>query len=179
MTRTRFASLALAAPVFCALALSGCGSSSGLTTAALTGTPAPAAQAAPVNDPTARALQVGATSARASRCGFYFDPGKLRSQFLAAEQALGASPEQMQKVQREYDYTRAAVAEAVAKQPAYCSDEQTNQIKADLNRHLAGDFTPAVKKEQPSEGLFGALSGSSSGPKPFRGTFDDITGQVQ
>ena len=78
-----------------ALLLAGCGSSS-LTTASLTGGGAQPAQAAaapaapPPSDPTSRALQVGATSARAVRCGFYFDPARLKASFLASEMATGA-----------------------------------------------------------------------------------------
>ena len=75
-----------------ALVLAGCSSSGGLTTASLMGggnaSEASASAAAPAgpppSDPTSRTLQVAATSARATRCGFYFDPERLKSSFLAA-----------------------------------------------------------------------------------------------
>jgi len=163
-----------------AVLLTGCGGSSGTVTGSLFGSSnaAPVALSAPVVDPTARAVQVGATSARASRCGFYFDPGKLKQRFLQSEATLGATPEQMQKIEKEYDYIRAAVAASTAKQPDYCTDTQAATIKADLNRHMAGDFTPAPKKAEEGGGFFGGPVPSNA-PKPFQGTFDDITGKVQ
>lgn len=36
-------------------------------------------------DPLARPIQVGWTSARATHCGFIFNPDQLRSNYLAAE----------------------------------------------------------------------------------------------
>jgi hypothetical protein len=180
----RTPSLAIAAAT---LLLAACGSSGGLTTASLIGggeaTPATTAAAAPASpppsDPTSRAVQVGATSARAVRCGFYFDPNKLKSNFLAAEAAQGASPEQLQKIEREYEYIRLSVAQKLAGEADYCSEAKAREIKADLTRHLAGDYTPPVKKEAPQEGVFaGLLDGGSSQQKPFKAdTFWDHTGR--
>lgn len=150
-----------------ALLLAGCSGSGGLTTAALTsGGGQETAQAAPVSsapagpppsDPTSRAVQVGATSARAARCGFYFDPEKLKANFLAAEMAQGAGPEQLQKIEREYEYVRLSVAKKIADEANYCDKLKTKEIKEDLNRHLAGDFTPRPKKEESQQGLFAGL----------------------
>lgn len=180
-----------------ALLLAGCGSSS-LTTASLTGgnQPAQAAvdPAAPANaaapagpppsDPTSRALQVGATSARAVRCGFYFDPAKLKASFLAAESAAGTSPDQLQRIEREYEFTRLSVAKKIAEEADYCSEVKTQEIKRDLSRHLAGDFTPPPKKEQPNQqgGFFADLmDGSSSSEKEqFKAdTFFDKLGRTR
>jgi len=36
-------------------------------------------------DPLARPIQVGWTSARATHCGFIFDPNQLRANYMAAE----------------------------------------------------------------------------------------------
>lgn len=164
-----------------ALALAGCSGSSALTTASLTGGGnGPAAAAAPAgpppSDPTSRALQVAATSARATRCGFYFDPQKLKSSFLAAEAAQGAGPEQLQKIEREYDFTRASVAKKIAEDPGYCSDLKTQEIKRDLNRHLAGDFTPTPKKPEKQEGLLAGLLDEPVEKKPWKADefFDDL-----
>src|SRR3989304_9344986 len=52
------------------------------------------------NDPLARPIQVGWTSARASHCGFIFDPDQLRSNYLASEAQAGGTPGQMQKIVR-------------------------------------------------------------------------------
>ena len=57
-------------------------------------------------DPLARPIQVGWTSARASYCGFVFNPDQLRADFLASEARLGVPPEQMSKIEHSYDYTR-------------------------------------------------------------------------
>ncbi|MCL4766867.1 MAG: hypothetical protein KJZ80_11575 [Hyphomicrobiaceae bacterium] len=157
----------------CGLMLAGCSGSGGLTTAALIGgggpTEAAAPAAPPPSDPTSRAVQVGATSARAARCGFYFDPGRLKTSWLAAEAAQGATPEQLQKVEREYEYIRLSVAKKTAGEADYCTDGKAREIKSDLNRHLAGDFTPPVKKQEAKDGvLAGLLDGSSSESKPFK-----------
>lgn len=155
-----------------ALLLAGCSGSGGLTTASLMGGGAPAqaaAPAAPPSDPTARAVQVGATSARATRCGFYFDPSRLKTSFLAAEAARGATPEQLQKIEREYEYVRLSLAKQTAGEADYCTKAKASEIKSDLNRHLAGDFEPPVKKEEAQGGLLAGLAdGGSSESKPFK-----------
>ena len=163
-----------------ALLLAGCGSS-GLTTASLTGGSEPAQAAAapagpPPSDPTSRAVQVGATSARAVRCGFYFDPAKLKASFLAAESAGGLAPEQLQKTEREYEYIRLSVTKKIGEDKDYCTEAKAREIKGDLNRHLAGDFTPPVKKEQVQEGFLAGLMDGGSESKPFKADkfFDDL-----
>jgi hypothetical protein len=150
------------------LALTGCGSATPLTTASLMGgnSPPPAA-AAPVNDPQSRAIQVGATSGRATRCGFYFDAAKLKANFMAAEMAQGSSPEQLQRTEREYDHIRAAVIKAAASDAEYCSSSKTKEIETDLNRHLAGDFTPSAKPVKKEAGGFDLFGGSEE-TKPWR-----------
>ncbi len=169
-----------------ALLVAGCSGSGGLTTASLTGgggEAAPAAAAAPPapppSDPTSRALQVGATSERATRCGFYFDPAKLKANFLAAEAAAGASPEQLQKIEREYEYVRLSVGKKASEEKDYCTEAKAREIKSDLTRHLAGDFTPPVKKEQAEEGIFAGLLDNSKSEKPFKpGEFFDDLGRT-
>jgi hypothetical protein len=157
------------------IALPGCGGSSSLTTAGLQTAPAPA------SDPTARALQVGAVSARATRCGFYFDPVKLKASFLAAELRQGAADQHLQRIEREYEFTRLTIAGKIAKEPDYCSDHTAALIKADLARHLAGDFTPNPPKAQAQDnGVLAALADLGSGDtKPFSSdTFYDETGEA-
>jgi hypothetical protein len=133
----------LAVAVF--LALTGCsGGSSGLTTGSLFGS----SEAKPVTDErTERALQVAATSARATKCGYNFDPAKLRQAYLTYETAQGATPEQLAKVERAYDYTRTSISEKIGKAEDFCSEEKTKIIKADLTRHLTGDFSAPKKTE--------------------------------
>ena len=61
-----------------------------------TGSLAPTAAEAPPKPATSvdRALSVAATSARAQKCGYYFDPNGLRANFLAAETQRGTTPDQ-------------------------------------------------------------------------------------
>lgn len=142
------------------LALAACGGSSqGLTTGSLFGSKQAdaVAAAAPVETPSMRAAQVGAVSARAAKCGYNFDPTRLKSNYLAAEMSQGASAQDMARIEREYDTIRAKVAAAIAADPDFCSDAKTAVIKADLTRHLAGDFSqPASQRRVIDERLLAA-----------------------
>jgi hypothetical protein len=108
-------------------------------------------------DPLARPIAVAWTSARAHRCGFYFDPTKLRASYLSYE-AKQANAEQLAKAEKTYDATFKTIRERVASDPDYCTNQKSAEIKADLQRHLAGDFTPKLpkpKKAQEGCGFFG------------------------
>jgi hypothetical protein len=96
-------------------------------------------------DPLARPIQVGWTSARASHCGFVFNPDQLRADFLASEQRAGVPPEQMAKIEKAYDYTRQQVFNTIKDDPGYCNKERTAAIRRDLNRYLAGDYSPRAR----------------------------------
>jgi hypothetical protein len=97
------------------------------------------------DDPLARPIQVAWTSARASHCGFMFDPVKLKDDFMAAESRRGVDPYQLQRFSEAYDYTRASVADTIKDDPSYCNKARTDAIRADLRRYLAGDYTPTAK----------------------------------
>ena len=97
------------------------------------------------NDPLARPIQVGWTSARATHCGFIFDPDQIRSNYLASEAQAGATPEQMQKIVRAYDYTRESTLASIKDNLGYCNKERTAAIRSDLNRYLAGDYAPSAR----------------------------------
>ena len=154
------------------LLLGGCSSSSGLSTGSLFGggeavASAPAATVAnPAGDPTSRAFQVGSTSARAVKCGYNFDPVRLKTNFLSSE-AAAVSAADIPRVEKVYDTAYNGVAKAVAAQPGYCSPDKTADIKTNLTRHLAGDYSPAqVKKTAEEPGWFSNWgSGNDSGPK--------------
>jgi hypothetical protein len=96
-------------------------------------------------DPLARPVQVGWNSARASYCGFVFDPDRLRASFLDSEAQYGLTPEQMKKVVHAYDYSRQATYDTIKDNPAYCNKERTAAIRKDLGRYLAGDFSPTAQ----------------------------------
>jgi hypothetical protein len=153
-----------------AAALSGCSGASGLTTGSLFGSDEKAVQAAPINDPPLRAFQVGTVSARAIKCGFNFDPAKLKTNYLAYERALSPTAE-LAKIERIYDVSFNGVAKAVIGESEYCTTEKTKIIKADLARHLAGDYTPSPPpKQEEEEGLFSGWGSGGSDDKGFSPT---------
>ncbi len=153
--------------------LGGCSSSSGLSTGSLFGggqaaaPVAPAVVANPAGDPTTRAFQVGSTAARAVKCGYNFDPTKLKTTFLSNE-AAGVAAADIPRVEKVYDTAYNGVAKAVAGQAGYCTPDKTADIKANLTRHLAGDYTPAqVKKQAEEPGWFSNWGGAQDGGPKF------------
>ena len=153
-----------------ALAVGGCSGSSGLSTGSLFGgspepAAAPAVAANPAGDPTSRAFQVGATAARAVKCGYNFDPVKLKTNFLANE-TVSVTAADVPRVEKVYDTAYNGVAKAVAGQADYCNPARTAEIKASLTRHLAGDYSPAqAKKETAEPGWFSNWgAGGDKGP---------------
>jgi len=159
----RFAQLFASALMLAGAALhAGCsGGASGLITGA-----APAAADAPGSltneDPLARPIAVAWTAARAHRCGFHFEPTKLRASYLGYE-AKQSSAEQVAKVEKSYDATFKVIRERVSADPEYCTDRKSAEIKADLQRHLAGDFTAKIPQPKKVEscGFFGCPTTSS------------------
>jgi hypothetical protein len=144
----------------------GCGGgASGLLTGS---TPAAADAPGTVEnvDPGARPIAVAWTSARAQRCGFFFDPAKLRASYLAFE-ARQSPPDQFAKAEKTYDATFQTIRQRVAAEPDYCTDAKSAEIKKDLTRHLAGDFKPDFPKPKAAEscGFFGC--GSSGSEEKF------------
>ena len=96
-------------------------------------------------DPLARPIQVAWTSARASHCGFMFDPVKLKADFMAEEARRGVNQYELQRYSEAYDYTRESVMETIKHDSNYCNKERNDAIRADLRRYLAGDYSPAAK----------------------------------
>jgi hypothetical protein len=129
-----------------ACGLSACsGEGGGLSTASLLGT-----KAAPqLDEPTERALHSAAVSARASKCGYNFNPGRLRESFLASEAAAGATSEQMAKLGQSYDFTHATVSKQISNPEEYCSEQRTREVSAALTKQLAGDFKAPKKPPLP------------------------------
>ena len=143
--------------------LAGCSGLGGLSTGSIFGgdekkpavTAAPQSAAPFKGDPTSRALQVGSTSARAVKCGYNFDPAKLKASFIASEIGQGLSTADVPRVEEIYDVAYRGVTKAAAEDPKYCTAKRTKEIKADLNRHLNGNFAPKPpKKVAQDDGLF-------------------------
>ena len=136
-----------------AIAAAGCSNSASqlLTTGSLFGTkskPKSSAPAAIVVKPTDRAIQVAATSARAQKCGYFFDPAKLRTAYLASELQTGLPPADVAQLTKVYDYTTGKLTKVLAGKEGYCNGQRVTKIKSSLTRHLAGDFTPPKSKKK-------------------------------
>lgn len=167
-----------------AAAVAGCSSGGGVSTASIFGTaptPPPAAGAAPVgavaavapppSSPTDRAFQVGSVTARAAKCGYNFDAAKLKASYMAHEIGRGAGNDEVARIEKIYDVAYNGISKAAAQEADYCSERKTQEIKADLNRLLAGDFEPPRKavatKKEDDGGIFDWFGSSNedSGPK--------------
>jgi len=162
-----------------AMVLGGCSGAPSLTTASVFGGDDKPAAPTVVNDPPMRAFQVGTVSARAIKCGFNFDPAKLKASYLMYESQQPGGTD-LAKLEKIYDVSFNGVAKAVATQNSYCTPQKTKKIKADLTRHLAGDYTPSPPEpKQEEEGIFSGWGSDSSDPdKRVRSTIstnnDDI-----
>lgn len=119
------------------------GSTTGVT--GLTAVQPPDAPPGITNDnPMARPASVAWTSARAKRCGFFFDPDKLRTTYLGYE---GRQPGLDQaKVQSVYDNTYKLIFAKTSSDEGYCTEKRSAEIKTELARHLGGDYAPNLPK---------------------------------
>lgn len=127
----------------------GCSGAGSLLTGSAAGAGAPGKLGN--DDPMARPIAVAWTSARAARCGFHFDPAKLKASYLAYE-AKQSGPDQLAKAEKSYDTTFKTIRARVSSDPDYCTNRKSADIKADLTRHLAGDFTPKLPQPKTAEG---------------------------
>jgi hypothetical protein len=96
------------------------------------------------DSPMARPASVAWTSARAKRCGFFFDPVKLRATYLAYESRQPG--QDLAKIESTYDNIFKVISATVAGDADYCNESRSKDIKAELARHLAGDFNPNLPK---------------------------------
>jgi hypothetical protein len=141
----------------------GCGGNgAGLTTSSTAGE-----NKIPSNDdPMARPTFVAWTSARAKRCGFFFDAAKLKASYLAYESKQGKNAGDLANVERIYDQTFKSSSDSAWAQDDYCSEKKGVEIKQELSRHLAGDYTPNFPKPKVVAdcGIFGCSSSVSDEP---------------
>ncbi len=138
---------------------------------------APAVAAAPVptpSTPTDRAFQVGSVTARATKCGYNFDPARIKANYVAYESSLGATPDDIAKIEKIYTVAFNGITKAAATEENYCNEKKTKEIKADLTKLLAGDYSPTPRKVAAAEdqGLLGGMfgGGSSSDSEGFKAT---------
>jgi hypothetical protein len=160
----RFARLLTAGFLLAGAALTaGCGGNgAGLTTSSTAGE-----NKIPSNDdPMARPTFVAWTSARAKRCGFFFDAAKLKASYLAYESKQGKSAGDLANVEKVYDQTFKSTSDTAWASDDYCSEKKGVEIKQELARHLAGDYTPNFPKPKVVAdcGIFGCSSAVSDEP---------------
>jgi hypothetical protein len=119
------------------------------------------------DDPMARPTFVAWTSARAKRCGFFFDAAKLKASYLAYEGKQGVSAGDLANIEKTYDQTFKTTSDSAWANEDYCSDKKGVEIKQELARHLSGDYTPNFPKPKVVAdcGIFGC--GSSVSDEPF------------
>ncbi len=149
------------------LALGACNAGPLLQTGSLS--PAATTAAPKVATPMDRTLHIAATSARAQKCGYFFDPNALRANFLAAEAQRGTPPETVAQLGQSYDFTNRTVAGKIADSESYCASEgRTSQIKTSLQQALAGNFeVPPPKKEEDQGGLFAGFEARDTSADTF------------
>ena len=94
-----------------------------------------------------RAVQVAWTAARAQYCAFGMDRNKLRAPTIWLSRLPGgAPPETMQSIEKMYDTTYEAFYARIRGIENYCSKERIEEIRPEIRRHLAGDYTPSARK---------------------------------
>jgi hypothetical protein len=54
----------------------------------------------------------------------------------------------MQKIEQAYDFTLDSVTKTIRDDLGYCNKDRTAAIRKDLNRYLAGDYTPSARMAQ-------------------------------
>lgn len=106
----------------------------------------PAGPVPPADTPMNRAFRVGTVSARAVKCGFNFDPSKVKASWLESESRAGTPVDQMANAEKAYSVGYNGVMKAIASKEGYCDGDKSSEIKADLGTLLAGDYTPKVIK---------------------------------
>lgn len=146
-----------------ATSLAGCSSgTSGLTTGSLFGGSQAnvAAPTPPAQKPEDRTSRVASIVARAQKCGYNFDAQRLKDGYFAYESSAGVAPEQLAGITRLYEATHRTTLERLRADDDYCSDSVTRDIKSDLTRYLAGDFSLPQKAQVATGGWF-----DSAGPR--------------
>ena len=117
--------------------------------------------------PMARPASAAYYSARAKRCGFFFDPVKTRANFLAAESRQPG--QEVAKAEKVYDDTYKLIFARVSADESYCTEARSTEIKAGLARILANDYAPNLPKPKMVAdcGTFGC---GNAGHKPITDT---------
>lgn len=103
------------------------------------------AAARPPSTPSQRAVQVAWTAASARYCAFGLNPQKLKGDYLAWERSQGASEATIQTLGITYDKSFLTFFNKVKDTPGYCSKAKIEEIRPQINRHLAGNYEPTPR----------------------------------
>lgn len=103
------------------------------------------AEVRPASTPAQRAVQVAWTAANARYCAFGLNPQKLKGDYLAWERSQGASEESATNLGVTYDKAFLTFYDKVKDTPGYCSKVKIEEIRPEINRHLAGNYEPSQK----------------------------------
>lgn len=115
------------------------------------------------DDPVAdRARLAATTSAQAQKCGYNFDPVKLRAGYLSFESGQSTPAPEVARGEKIFDTTYVSLAARLKPLEGYCTDDITEKVKKDLTKNLAGDFALPAKKPEVDLPLF-----SSAGQSEF------------
>jgi hypothetical protein len=148
-----------------AMSVAACSSLPGLSTSSITGgtekakAPVPQGPVA-VTDPLRRAIKIAETSARAEKCGYNFDPARLRANYLASEAQQGLDAASSTKLTATYDLARQTTWREIANDDDYCTAARTAAIKTSLTKVLANDFT-VVEEKKGQDGLWGSFASNT------------------
>jgi len=104
------------------------------------------AAAPPPSTPSQRAVQVAWTAASARYCAFGLNPQKLKGDYLAWERTQGASEETALTLGATYDKAFLTFYDKVKDTPGFCSKAKIEEIRPQINRHLAGNYEPTPRK---------------------------------
>ena len=96
----------------------------------------------PPSTPAQRAVQVAWTAASARYCAFGLNPQKLKGDYLAWERAQGLAADAIQNLDATYDKAFLTFYAKVKDTPGYCDKAKIEEIRPEINRHLAGDYSP-------------------------------------
>ncbi len=103
------------------------------------------AEARPPSTAPQRAVQVAWTAASARYCAFGLNPQKLKGDYLAWERSQGASEATAQNLGTTYDKAFLTFFNKVKETPGYCSKAKIEEIRPEINRHLAGNYEPSPR----------------------------------
>lgn len=108
--------------------------------ACLLALPLTACVAASANSSAGRATELANLVSRSVACGAGYPRANTLERFLAAEQARGATPEQLAGARSAYVTVSEAATINQDAQPEACSSEERSTLKPRMARIRAGDF---------------------------------------